>query len=63
MAGTDNTGFRLGAMLGALGLAMLFLNVGDFLLGFDRVADWTFMVGAALALAGAYLEMENKRIG
>ncbi|VVC00909.1 Uncharacterised protein [uncultured archaeon] len=49
-------GFRLGATLGAIGIVILILNVGDFLLGWQRVADWTALIGMALALSGAYLE-------
>ena len=55
----DSAGnLALGRTLGALGIVILILNIADFALGWNRIADWTTLVGVALALAGAYLEIK-----
>ena len=46
---------HLGAVLGAVGLLVLTLNLIDYYAGWNRIAHETSIVGIALALVGAYL--------
>ncbi|MFA6328405.1 MAG: hypothetical protein WCY41_03090 [Candidatus Micrarchaeia archaeon] len=52
---------QLGAMLGAVGLLVLALNLLDYLAGWNAVADETAAAGIALALAGAYFVLANRK--
>jgi len=45
---------QMGAVLGAVGLLVLTLNLIDYLAGWNRIAHETTIVGIALALGGAY---------
>jgi hypothetical protein len=56
---------HIGAVLGAVGLLVLTLNLVDYFAGWNRIAHETTIVGIALALGGAYFALtggkqENK---
>ena len=52
---------KWGRVAGALGLLILTLNIIDFLAGWNKVADETMLLGAALALAGAYYALKKEK--
>jgi len=50
---------KWGRRAGALGLFILTLNLIDFFAGWNRIADETALIGAALALFGAYFALKK----
>jgi hypothetical protein len=52
---------QMGAALGTVGLLVLALNLVDYYAGWNRLAHETTIIGLALALAGAYLVLTQKK--
>ena len=52
---------HMGAVVGAVGLLVLTLNLVDYSAGWNTLADETAIVGIALALVGAYFVLANGR--
>jgi len=60
----DGTGQRKwGKIACAAGLLILTLNLIDFFAGWNKIADETALVGAALALFGAYFALKGQGTG
>ena len=50
---------KWGRIAGALGLFILTLNLIDFFAGWYKIADETAIVGAGLAIFGAYFALKK----
>lgn len=48
---------RLGKIVGAFGFLILALNFIDMILGWNAIADESAIIGALLALGGAYFAL------